>query len=180
MQLRIKTTSERLRTNHIDLLEYTEKLSQENEKLKSNMDKLLRSSSLPCANNTYVDDDEPKDDPEKTRMLSEMDGLRAEVVALRKKLLAGEVDIKTLKAKAQLSQPNNDERLVNLRARLDEETRIRLECAELLQGSQAETLHLQAANASLREELAVTLLKVQYNNRGLMRRYAADSVLCCS
>lgn len=49
LQLRIKTTSERLRSNHIDLMEYTEKLTAENERLKNEVTKLMRGT---CALST--------------------------------------------------------------------------------------------------------------------------------
>lgn len=111
LQLRIKTTSERLRTNHIDLLEYTEQLSKENEKLKVDMEKLVRSSSLPLANAFDVETDQ-QSDTEKTEMMHTIDSLRAEIARLERNLLAAETDKKTLKAKAQLSKPDVDERIL--------------------------------------------------------------------
>lgn len=53
LQLRIKTTSERLRSNHIDLMEYTERLTVENERLKNEVARLMRGTSALSAGNTY-------------------------------------------------------------------------------------------------------------------------------
>ena len=117
------------------------------------MEKMLRSSSLPIPISSAMEDEERADDEEKMRMQEEIDSLKKEMEVLGKKLLASEVDKKTLKAKAQLSQPNNDERLSNLRARLEEESRLRQECTELLQGSQDEVTQLKASNTALKEEL---------------------------
>lgn len=160
MQLRIKTTSERLRTNHIDLLEYTEKLSKENERLKKSMEKVLRSSSLPDPMTDAEGDEEAPEDEEKAKLKDEVKRLQEELVAVNKKLISSEIDKKTMKARAQLNQPNNDERLSNLRARLEEETRRREEGCELLQGAQDEIRQLEEDNASLREELNDALEKV--------------------
>ena len=108
---------------------------------------------MPIPISSAMEDEERADDEEKMRMQEEIDSLKKEMEVLGKKLLASEVDKKTLKAKAQLSQPNNDERLSNLRARLEEESRLRQECTELLQGSQDEVTQLKASNTALKEEL---------------------------
>ena len=154
MQLRIKTTSERLRTNHIDLLEYTEKLSKENERLKKSMEKVLRSASLPDPITDAGEDEEPPADAEKAQLKEEVKRLQEELATVNKKLMSAEIDKKTLKAKAQLSQPNNDERLSNLRGRLEDETRRREECCELLEGAQDEIKQLTEDNISMRAELS--------------------------
>jgi hypothetical protein len=155
MQLRIKTTSERLRTNHIDLLEYTEKLSQENENLKNNMAKILRSSSMPVgAVSLQEEDGEPEEDSEKKALMDEISGLRTELEALTRQLLSSETEKKTLKAKAQIkSKPDQDERLTNLRSRLEEETRGKIEATELLHACQDELKTLSDENSALSEEL---------------------------
>jgi chromosome segregation ATPase len=159
MQLRIKATSERLRTNHIDLLEYTEKLSQENETLKNRMEQVMRNASLSTSSLPF-EDHEPVEDAEKRRLLNEIENLKMEVETLSKKLMSSEIDKKTLKAKAQLSQPNNDERLSNLRSRLEEETRLKLECSEHILALQEETCKLRQENDFLRQEMSEVVEEV--------------------
>ena len=164
-QLRMKTTSERLRTNHIDLLEYTEKLSQENETLKRNMAKILRSSSLTNQKFTVEEDEdaEPEEDYEKMQLLSNIEEFRKEIDRLNKQVLAAETEKKTLKAKAQMkSKPENDERVNNLRARLDEEIETKKICLNELQISKEKVNTLLDENKYLQVEIE-SLRQVVYH-----------------
>ncbi len=109
LQLRIKTTSERLRTNHIELLEYTEKLTHENERLKSQVSKFLRSSSLPFSNEEATAHcDHPAESDTDCGHAEQISTLTSEVELLRKQLLSSEAEKKTILAKSHLSRPDAD------------------------------------------------------------------------
>lgn len=155
LQLRIKTTSERLRTNHIELLEYTEKLTHENERLKSQVSKFLRGSSATLSGEGgSAECIHPAESDTDCGHAEQISALTSEVELLRKQLLSSEAEKKTIQAKSQLSRPDADIRARELRASLEKERILKDEYAERCRMAEADSLALSSQLESSRTELA--------------------------